>query len=88
MDTQCGLKMFSAEAAEVLFPHLTIDGIAFDVELLVMARGTGYEILEVGIRWHRRAESRMTVSSGVVAFGGVLRIRENAGSGRYGRSAG
>lgn len=78
-DTQCELKMFDVEAAELLFPYLTIDGIAFDVELLVMARCAGYEILEVGILWHGRAESRMTASGDTVAFGGVLRIRKIPG---------
>ena len=87
-DTQCGFKLFSAEAAEVLFPRLTIDGIAFDVELLVMARRAGYEIREAGIEWHGRAESRVTVSGGASAFGDVLRIRWNAWAGRYGRSVG
>jgi dolichyl-phosphate beta-glucosyltransferase len=83
-DTQCGFKLFSAEAAEALFPRLTIPGFAFDVELLVMARRAGYEIREAGIVWHGRADSRVAVTRGAAAFGDVLRVRWNAWTGRYG----
>ena len=86
-DTQCGFKLFSARAAERLFPSLTIDGFAFDVELLVMARRTGYEIRETGIEWHGRADSRVAALRGAGAFADVLRILWNIWVGRYGRSA-
>jgi dolichyl-phosphate beta-glucosyltransferase len=87
-DTQCGFKLFRAAAAEVLFPRVTIDGLAFDVEVLVMARRAGYEIQEVGIEWHGRADSRVVVSRGAGAFADVLRIRWNIWVGLYGRSVG
>jgi dolichyl-phosphate beta-glucosyltransferase len=83
-DTQCGFKLFSAEAAQALFPRLTTPGFAFDVELLVMARRAGYEIREAGIVWHGRADSRVGVARGAAAFGDVLRVRWNAWTGRYG----
>jgi dolichyl-phosphate beta-glucosyltransferase len=84
MDTQCGFKLFSAEAAEALFPRLTISGFAFDVEVLVMARRAGFDLRETGIVWHGRADSRVAVSRGAAAFGDVLRVRWNALTGRYG----
>ena len=83
-DTQCGFKLFSAEAVETLFHRLTISGFAFDVELLVMARQAGFDVQEVGIVWHGRADSRVAVSRGAAAFGDVLRVRWNALIGRYG----
>ena len=86
-DTQCGFKLFSAAAAEVLFRRLTIVGFAFDVELLVMARRAGYEIREAGIVWHGGADSRVAVSRGAGAFADVLRVWWNARTGRYERSA-
>lgn len=58
-DTQCGFKVFSARAAEVLFPLQTIDGFCFDVELLFLARRLGFSVTEVGIDWHWRAESKV-----------------------------
>ena len=84
MDTQCGFKLFSAEAAEALFPRLTISGFAFDVEVLVMARRAGFDMRETGIVWRGRADSRVAVSRGAAAFGDVLRVRWNALTGRYG----
>jgi glycosyltransferase involved in cell wall biosynthesis len=83
-DTQCGFKLFSAGAAEALFPRLTISGFAFDVELLMLARRAGFDVREVGIVWHGRADSRVAVSRGAAAFGDVLRVRWNAWAGRYG----
>lgn len=83
-DTQCGFKLFSAQAADALFPRMTIKGFAFDVELLVMARRAGFDIREAGIVWRGRADSRVAVSRGAAAFGEVLRVRWNAWTGRYG----
>ena len=84
VDTQCGFKMFSATAAEALFPRLTVDGFAFDVELLVLARRAGFEIQETGIVWRGRPDSRVAVGRGAAAFGDVLKIWWNAVTGRYG----
>jgi dolichyl-phosphate beta-glucosyltransferase len=84
MDTQCGFKLFSAEAAEALFPRLTISGFAFDVELLVLAGRAGFDVRETGIVWRGRADSRVAISRGAAAFGDVLRIRWKALTGRYG----
>jgi dolichyl-phosphate beta-glucosyltransferase len=76
-DTQCGYKMLSAGAAAALAPHITIDGFAFDVELLYLARLAGYEIREVGIICHCRQDSRVRVRLGVAAVFDVLRVRLN-----------
>ena len=58
-DTQCGFKVFRKEAAEALFPAQTLDGFAFDAEILFLARKRGFETAEVGIEWHYRAESKV-----------------------------
>lgn len=74
-DTQCGYKLLSAEAVAALAPHLTIDGFAFDVELLYLARLAGFEIREVGIACHCRQDSRVRVRMGIEAVVDVLRVR-------------
>ena len=58
-DTQCGFKMFRAEAAQALFARQTLDGFAFDAEILFLARRYGFTIAERGIEWHYRAESKV-----------------------------
>jgi dolichyl-phosphate beta-glucosyltransferase len=37
-DTQCGLKLFSRRAARAIFSHTTIDGFAFDAEVVFLTR--------------------------------------------------
>src|SRR4051794_15840868 len=43
-DTQCGFKAFTAETARDLFSRGQIDGWAFDLEILALARRAGYAI--------------------------------------------
>jgi len=58
-DTQCGFKMFSRRAAEDLFRVQQIEGIGFDVELLLIARSRGYLIKQIPITWHYDPDSRI-----------------------------
>lgn len=55
----------SADAVAALAPHLTLDGFAFDVELLYLARLAGFRIREVGITCHCRQDSRVRVRAGL-----------------------
>ena len=43
-DTQCGFKVFEAEAAEAIFARQTMLGWSFDAEVLKIARLLGYKI--------------------------------------------
>ncbi len=58
-DTQCGFKCFRGETAQDLFPRLTLDGFAFDVELLHLARKQGLTYSEVGVDWYYRSQSKV-----------------------------
>ena len=58
-DTQCGFKCFRGAAAEDLYPRQTMDGFAFDVELLYLARKRGLTFAEVGVDWHYRSQSKV-----------------------------
>ncbi|GBN41167.1 Dolichyl-phosphate beta-glucosyltransferase [Araneus ventricosus] len=50
-DTQCGLKMFTREAASSLFYALHVERWAFDVELLYLAEKKKMPIKEVAVNW-------------------------------------
>ena len=50
-DTQCGFKLFRGDVARELFEQLSTDGFAYDVEVLLLARRSGYRIKEVPVRW-------------------------------------
>ena len=82
-DTQCGFKLLRADAARTLLPHLTVQGFAFDVELLFLARRAGYLIREVGVTWVCRRDSRVRLGRGAAAFVDIARIRVRQASGRY-----
>ena len=83
-DTQCGFKCFKAAVAEDISRFQTLNGWAFDVELLFVARRHGYSITEIGIPWYHNPGSKINVlrhSWGM--FTDLLTIRRNARRGVY-----
>lgn len=58
-DTQCGFKLFKAETTAPLFESQVLEGFAFDVEILCLARVFGLEIREIAIDWHYREGSKV-----------------------------
>jgi dolichyl-phosphate beta-glucosyltransferase len=58
-DTQCGFKVFRAEAARAIFGRSREDGWAFDVEVLALARALGLRVQEVPIDWSHDRSSRV-----------------------------
>jgi dolichyl-phosphate beta-glucosyltransferase len=74
-DTQCGFKLFTRAAADALFGALTIDAFAFDVELLVLARGR-FRVAEVPVVWRHVEESKVSPGRDAVRmFADVVRLR-------------
>lgn len=88
-DTQCGFKMFTARAADAIFPRVTVEGWAFDIEVLYLARLLRLQVVEVPIEWHYRTESQVSmVRDSVGMMREVLRIRSRARRGQYGEKEG
>jgi dolichyl-phosphate beta-glucosyltransferase len=85
-DTQCGFKMFTAAAVEAIFPLVRVDGWAFDIEVLCIARAKGFRIVEVPIEWHYRRESQLSLlRDGMSMMKELIRIRARAARGDYRR---
>jgi dolichyl-phosphate beta-glucosyltransferase len=82
-DTQCGYKLFTGDAAQTLFAASRVDGFAFDVELIFLARRAGLQVREVPIVWRHKPGSRVGMQTGLAAFRQLLEIRRNAWLGRY-----
>ena len=82
-DTQCGFKLFTAQAAEAAFRPALLDGFSFDVEALFIARRLGLGIAEVPVTWRNDAATRVGLLRGAQAFLDLLRIRANEWGGRY-----
>jgi dolichyl-phosphate beta-glucosyltransferase len=76
IDTQCGFKVFAGAAARDLFGRQRIDGYMFDVEILYLAKRSGYRIKQVGVRWRDDGDSRLDLVAGNWTNGlDLLRIR-------------
>jgi dolichyl-phosphate beta-glucosyltransferase len=86
-DTQCGFKMFRRDVVREVFPIQHLEGWAFDVEILFLARMLGYTIREVPVEWHEARSSRIRWSTPARMFADLLRIRWYQLSGRYRRLA-
>jgi dolichyl-phosphate beta-glucosyltransferase len=84
LDTQCGFKAFTSCAALNLFGSATIDGWAFDLEILALARRRNFAIDEVGVEWKDDERSRVNPFTD---FWKVIRealtIRRNLARGVY-----
>ena len=51
VDTQCGFKAFTLEAAHSIASRLTIRGWGFDMEMLSIGQKMGFQIAEVPVEW-------------------------------------
>ena len=87
-DTQCGFKAFRAEVAVDLFSRARIDGWAFDLEILALARRRGYRIDEVGVSWTDDQRSRVNPLRDLwKVVREAVTIRRNLSRGVYGQLA-
>jgi len=83
-DTQCGFKAFTAEAALDLFRVTRIDGWAFDLEVLALARRRDFAIAEVGVEWKDDKRSRVSpIKDMINVCREALTIRRNLKAGVY-----
>lgn len=73
-DTQCGFKAFRREAARAIFERQRIDGFAFDVEVLLLARDLGLRIATLPVTWTDASFSTVRV-----ARDGLAMLRDCAG---------
>ena len=65
-DTQCGFKCFTSDSADLLFENQMVDGWAFDVEILMLARKCKMSVLEIPIHWHHNSDSRLKLGTAAI----------------------
>jgi glycosyltransferase involved in cell wall biosynthesis len=82
-DTQCGFKLYSAEAAEQVFPRQRLERFGFDAEALFIANLHGFKIGEVPVRWNNVDGTKVSLWNGAQPFLDLFTIRKNQLSGRY-----
>ncbi len=84
IDSQCGFKCFRREAARRLFDRQRLDGFAFDVEVLSLARVFGYRIVEVPVVWIDEPNSKVhPVRDSAQMLLDLARIRWRIRHGQY-----
>ncbi|MBI2888374.1 MAG: glycosyltransferase family 2 protein [Candidatus Liptonbacteria bacterium] len=74
-DTQCGFKAFTERAAREIFSKTCVNGWAFDVEALGLAKALGFRIKEVPVVWKNNAFSRVPFSAGLHFLAENITIR-------------
>ena len=75
-DTQCGFKLFPSSIARDLFRSQRLDGFAFDVEILLLARDRGLRVAEIPVQWSHAPHSKVSaVGDSSRMLVDVLRLR-------------
>jgi len=83
-DTQCGIKGFRGEIADVLFPLVTDNSFSGDVELLYIALKHNLSIRRIPVRLQRASPSTVRLRfHSLPMLGRILRLRHNWNTGRY-----
>jgi dolichyl-phosphate beta-glucosyltransferase len=94
-DTQCGFKLFRADAVAAILPRLHLYGsdapevrgarvTGFDVEVLVIARRQGFRIGEAPVRWRYGVQSKVRpLADTFWNLRDVVRVRVNDWRGYY-----
>lgn len=83
-DTQCGFKLFTAEAADAIFARVRVPGWGFDLEVLAIARKLGFGIEECGVAWSDDRRSRIRpVRDAIAITREMLAIRRAVARGDY-----
>ena len=83
-DVTCGFKGFTRDAARRVFALSTINGWAFDAELLVIAEKLGLKVVEAPITWNDCRDSRVRpLANAVEAWRQLRAIRRNLREGVY-----
>lgn len=64
-DSQCGFKLFRRSAAKAVFSRMTVNGFAFDFEMILRAQSMGFRLSEmpVCILHHRESKIHMVRDS-------------------------
>jgi len=85
LDTQAGLKGFTARAAETIFPRLTINRFGFDVECLFIAQRHNLRIVQTPItfRYDSEPSTMHFVRDALSMIRDLARIRLRGFRGRY-----
>jgi dolichyl-phosphate beta-glucosyltransferase len=78
-DTQCGFKIFTHAAAQLLFGKQKLNSVIFDPEILWLAAAEGYRVGEFPVEWTHVEGSRIQYDSlkkSLFVFRELFRIKK------------
>ncbi len=76
LDSQCGFKSFNRNAAKELFSNQKLEGFSFDVEIIYLAKQSGYKVLEAPVTWRNSTQTRVRLfKDPILMFWDLLKIR-------------
>ena len=61
VDSQCGFKLFTRDAAQQLFPYCRVDGGMLDVELFFLMHEFGVPCAYQAVHWKNKSGSKISV---------------------------
>ncbi len=76
-DSQRGFKLFSKKARDIIFPKQTINRWGFDIEILLIAKKTGFKIEELPIIWDNPRSDSVKIRSYLVSLYELFLIKIN-----------
>jgi dolichyl-phosphate beta-glucosyltransferase len=84
-DTQCGIKLYRADAGKELFGASRIDGFGFDFEVLFLARRLGWDVEEVPVRCEHKVGGTVRLRTYLRVLSEVARVTSYRLRGLYPR---
>ncbi|MCK5022607.1 MAG: glycosyltransferase family 2 protein [Candidatus Aenigmarchaeota archaeon] len=83
-DTQCGFKLFRTKVAKKIASLQTLDGFAFDVEILYVAKKKGFRVKEVPVTWiDKKGSTVSAVRDGIKMLKDSFGILKKDLAGKY-----
>ncbi len=80
-DTQCGFKAFTSRAARLIVRHSRVNGWAFDVEILLLAKQLALKVREFPIVWRDNPYTKIRLLKDSPAmFGAILSLKRRFAS--------
>lgn len=84
-DTQCGFKMFRQAIVREVFMRQVLNGFAFDVEVLYLAKKLSLRVSEVPVNWINQEGSKVNlVTDSIKMFMDIMRIKWLHKAGQWG----
>ena len=83
-DFTCGFKAFTQPAARAVFSRSTMDGWAFDAELVAIAQEQGLRIAQLPVHWAHEEDTKVDLGRAVVeSLREILVISARRSRGEY-----